>query len=260
LVAYKELVPDCYKKALKETLSKEVAKLLKSVSGKRARVVIEHILKHGHITTEDLEKTYNYNHPPRAARDVREAGIPLETFRVKSSDGRQIAAYKFGDLSQIKKEKLAGRSVLPKELKDTLYDINGGECAICYGEFEPRYLQVDHKIPYEVSGEPKKTRRNVKDYMLLCGSCNRAKSWSCEHCPNWLTEKLPKICSNCYWASPEDYTHIALREVRRTDILWDSNEIQVYEKLKEVARNKKYKIPNYIKKIITERLRKNMGK
>ena len=57
------------------------------------------------ITTEDLEKEYGYNHPPRAARDVRETGIPLETFSVKSSSGKSIAAYKFGDLNKVQTEK-----------------------------------------------------------------------------------------------------------------------------------------------------------
>ncbi|MCC7222318.1 MAG: hypothetical protein IT273_01230 [Chitinophagales bacterium] len=58
-------------------------------------------MEHGFITTRDLETKYGYSHPPRAARDVREAGIPLETFNVKSEEGKSIAAYKFGDLTQI---------------------------------------------------------------------------------------------------------------------------------------------------------------
>lgn len=51
-----------------------IRELLPSIRNKRARVVIEHILEHGYITTEQLEKDYGYNHPPRAARDVREVG------------------------------------------------------------------------------------------------------------------------------------------------------------------------------------------
>ena len=77
------------------------------------------------------EKKYGYNHPPRAARDVREAGIPLETFRVKSSDGRSIAAYKFGDLKKIKKDRLKGRILIPKKFKDELLKRNDNECNIC---------------------------------------------------------------------------------------------------------------------------------
>src|SRR3989304_721094 len=115
---------------------KTIKRLLKSVSSKRARIVIEHILEHGQITTEDLEKM-GYNHPPRAARDVREAGIPLETFRVQSSDRRSIAAYRFGDLSEIREERIQGRKTFPKKLKDDLYKISGGKCAICSGKFGP---------------------------------------------------------------------------------------------------------------------------
>ena len=65
------------------------------VTAHRAKVVIDHSIKHGYITTEDLKETYGYNHPPRAAGDVRDQGIPLETFKVKGSDGRSIGAYRW---------------------------------------------------------------------------------------------------------------------------------------------------------------------
>src|SRR3990172_7123007 len=155
---------------------KTIKRLLKSVSSKRARIVIEHILKHGQITTEDLEKM-GYSHPPRAARDVREAGIPLETFRVRSSDGRSIAAYRFGDLEQIRSDRIQGRTTFPRKLKNELYRLGGGKCAICSGRFEPRYLQIDHRVPYEVAGDAPNPEWDPVDYMLICGSCNRAKSW-----------------------------------------------------------------------------------
>jgi hypothetical protein len=78
----------------KQKIPKDFLALIERISNKRARIVIDHIMEHGFITTEDLEKKYGYNHPPRAARDVREAGIPLETYRIKSNDGmRNIAAY-----------------------------------------------------------------------------------------------------------------------------------------------------------------------
>ena len=75
-------------------LPAEFLELLESVEAKRPRTVIDHILEHGYITTEDLKERYGYNHPPRAARDVRELGIPLETFRTTAADGRSIAAYR----------------------------------------------------------------------------------------------------------------------------------------------------------------------
>jgi hypothetical protein len=242
---------------MKDTsLPEEIVRLLQSITNKRARVVINHILEHGFVTTEELEKQYGYNHPPRAARDVREAGIPLETFRVASSEGRHIAAYRFGDLTRIQKGKLAGRSVFSKKFKDDLYQQSDGKCGVCSGHFESRYLQIDHRIPYEVAGERRGPKRDSTDYMLLCGSCNRAKSWSCEHCPNWLVEKSSEICSTCYWGNPSEYTHIALKEVRRMDIHWDETEVQTYEKLKRMAEKKKTRIPVYVKKIITKHIEK----
>ena len=72
---------------MKNDYPKEFIDLIESITNKRPRIVIDHIIEHGFITTEDLEKTYGYSHPPRAARDVREAGIPLETFKIKSSSG-----------------------------------------------------------------------------------------------------------------------------------------------------------------------------
>lgn len=230
-----------------------IKQILKSIKNKRARIVIQHILEHGYITTEELEKVYGYSHPPRAARDVREAGIPLETYRVKSSDGRSIAAYRFGDLSKIRKDRLQGRKTFPKTLKSELYAASEGKCAICSGTFQARYLQIDHCIPYEIAGDEDSEWR-VDDFMLLCGSCNRAKSWSCEHCGNWQNEKLASVCLTCYWANPKDYMHIALREIRRLDIIWDENEAQTYERLKREAQANRLPLPDYVKKVLEKHL------
>ena len=242
----------------KSTKYKEIKRILGSISNKRARIVIEHILKHGFITTEQLEKQYGYNHPPRAARDVREAGIPLETFRVKDSEGRTIAAYRFGNVNNMQKGRLEGRQTFPKQFRDELYAQSGGKCSICNGIFEQRYLQVDHRVPYEVAGDIQ-GELNPKDFMLVCGSCNRAKSWSCEHCANWQDEKLSQVCLKCYWANPENYVHVALREVRRTDILWDENEVELYEKLKASAIQNQFPIPEYVKKVVEKHLGETKG-
>ena len=61
----------------------------KAVTAKRPRTVIAHILTYGYITTEELKEKYGYNHPPRAARDVREQGIPLETFQIGRASCRE---------------------------------------------------------------------------------------------------------------------------------------------------------------------------
>jgi len=174
-------------------IPQDILEILQAVTAKRAKTVIGHIIDHGHITTEELKEQYGYNHPPRAARDVREQGIPLETFNVKDSTGRAIGAYRFGNL--------------------------------------------DH-------------------YMLVCSSCNRAKSWSCEHCANWLTKHAPKICTECYWASPLEYKHIAMQDIRRLAMVWQDDEISQYDSIKEMAAIGDEDMPSFVKSLIRKQLKR----
>ena len=209
--------------------SKEILDKLNSITAKRPRTVIQHILKHGSITTEELEKLYGYKHPPRAIRDVREQGIPLKMYRVKSTDGRNIAAYCFGDLSKnvnnLSKEK--GRTILSKTLKSALIEKYGTKCFI-YSQFmDESLLQIDHRIPYEIGGEQ---GENIEHYMLLSPSANRAKSWTCEHCQNW-GNKYASFCIGCFWAYPESYTHVAGKEERRIILTFTGIEIEDYNNL-----------------------------
>ncbi|MDR2814208.1 MAG: HNH endonuclease [Prevotellaceae bacterium] len=226
-----------------------------SITNKRAKVVIGHILQYGFITTEDLENTYGYNHPPRAARDVREAGIPLETFKVKSKEGKSIAAYKFGDIDQLQINRIAGRAILPREFKKALFDSCNGKCDVCNGKFAERYLQIDHKIPYEVGGDIT-GKQDIADFMLLCASCNRAKSWSCEHCENWQNDKNTDLCLRCYWGNPLNYSHIALKEVRRFDLQWEGEEVKSYDAIKTVANSKNIAMPDFVKQLLENSMRR----
>ncbi len=235
---------------MKTKYPKDFLELIKSITNKRANIVINHIIENEFITTEDLEKTYGYSHPPRAARDVREAGIPLETFKVKSSTGKSIAAYKFGDLANLQKGKISGRKVFCKKFKKELFDANNGYCYICNGKFDTRYLQIDHRVPYEISGDGKNFQQNPNDYMLLCASCNRAKSWSCEHCDNWQSAKDIEICLKCYWGKPEKYDHIALEKIRRLEVIWQGKEVKFFEALKIEADKGKINLPDYVKGLL----------
>lgn len=221
-----------------------------AVTAKRPRTVIDHILKHGYITSEELKDQYGYNHPPRAARDVREQGIPLETFRVTGSDGRKIGAYRFGDPAKARYSRLSGRTAFAKKLKAALIELQGSRCAIYLEEFAPAELQIDHRVPYEVAGESGEDMGDPSNYMLLSGSANRAKSWSCEHCANWRDLRDPAICRRCYWAYPEDYDHVAMRQARRADILWTGDEVAIYDRLKKRTEELQKDIPAFIKEIV----------
>lgn len=235
-------------------LPKDFVKLCKKVTAKRPRTVIDHILKHGFITTQELKDKYGYNHPPRAARDVKENGIPLEMFRVEGADGRKIAAYRFGDPKKSRFGKLFGRTAFTKELKQALIDKWGRRCAIYLEPFDERQLQIDHRIPFEVAGDSAEAEWKAEDFMLLCGSANRAKSWSCEHCANWLEQKDSAICRSCYWAYPENYSHIAMRPARRLDIMWMGAEVAIYDRLKKKTEELQQDMPAYVKKVIERNL------
>jgi len=214
--------------------SKEFLDMLNAVEAKRPRTVIQHILAHGFITSQELKDLYGYNHPPRAVRDVREYGIPLITYRVKGTDGRKIAAYKFGDPNEIKNtlSKTSGRTVLSKALKQALVEKYGSKCFVYFEPMDESVLQVDHRIPYEISGE--QDELNIEMYMLLSPSANRAKSWTCEHCENW-SRKDPDFCIKCFWAYPEDYEHIAGKQQRIISIVFTGDEIEDYKKLIEIS-------------------------
>lgn len=228
---------------------------LQKVKGKRSRVVIEHLLEHGQITTEDLEIQYGYKHPPRAIRDVREQGIPIETFNVKNAEGKTIAAYRFGDPNQLIQGRIGGRRTFPKAFKQALDQHHANRCAICNIGYESRYLQVDHRIPYQVVGDVD-DERQIADYMPLCGSCNRAKSWSCEACTNWQVDKNPEVCKRCYWATPTDYDHIATRPIRRLDLVWSDDEAQIYDTLLADAQEANQSLAEYIKTLLKHYLNK----
>ena len=235
--------------------SKRFLNALRAVTGKRSRIVVEHILEHGHITTEELERDYGYKHPPRAVRDVREQGIPIETFNVTSSEGKSIAAYRFGDPSELREDLLHGRRVLPKSLKEHLIDECGARCAICSCELEERYFQIDHKVPYAIAGDPDLSDLDPAEFMLLCGSCNRAKSWSCEHCPNVTEAQEVGICQRCYWASPEEFDHVALEPIRRLDLVWTGKDVALFERLRAKAQAAGEAMPGYVRAVVDKHAR-----
>ncbi len=224
-------------------------KLLENVKAKRPKKVIGHILEYRQITTEALKGIYGYNHPPRAIRDVREQGIPVKTFRVTGSDGRKIAAYKFGDPSEVRATQLSGRTAFSSNLKDALIKKYGVRCNIYLEPFPVRELQIDHRVPFEIAGDNGELSDDLNEYMLLSAPANRAKSWRCENCPNWKRKELG-FCKTCYWAYPESYSHIAMRDIRRLDLLWAEEEIGEYETLIKGVNGVKEDAPEYVKNVL----------
>jgi hypothetical protein len=234
----------------KTPLPQEFLDKVNAVKNKRARVVIDHILQHGSISTQELKDRYGYNHPPRAAKDVRDEGIPLETFTIKGTDGRSIAAYRFGASATLLSGREGGRRSFSKRFKLALYQRDQGRCSLCNGKFAARELQIDHRVPYEIAGDVDEPEKHAEVFMLVCGSCNRAKSWSCEHCANWSV-KARLVCTHCYWANPLAYEHVATKNVRRTEITWEgTQELDLHEKLQQSAVAEQLSIQDYIKALL----------
>jgi hypothetical protein len=240
------------KKTPATSLGEAMIALCRSVEAKRARTVIDHILEHGIITNEELSELYGYDHPPRAIRDVRENGIPLITHSVTSpKTGRRMGAYTFDDISKIKAGRVGGRKAFSKQFKQDLIALYGSRDTITREYLDERYLQIDHRVPYEVAGDDTATL-DPSDYMLLDASSNRAKSWSCEHCENFLAKHVPTICKTCFWASPESYSHIAETPSRRVEVVWAGDEVADFDRLKKEAEAAGLELATYIKKDLSE--------
>lgn len=235
--------------------SQQFIEKCRTVTAKRPKTVIDHILAHGRITTDELKVIYGYNHPPRAARDVREQGVALKTIRVTGPDGRKIGAYVFDEAGAVAYSKRGGRTVLSQKLKTELIDRHGPRCFIYLEILENRDLQIDHRVPYEVVGDALGDQPDPANFMLLCGSANRAKSWSCEHCPNWTGAKSVEVCKTCYWAFPERYTHVATIPQRRIDLMWSGEEIADYEVVRKTAADSKQTLPRFVKDALRNALR-----
>ena len=155
--------------------------------------------------------------------------------------------------SDVRAAQLSGRTAFSSALKNTLVEKHGARCNIYLEPFPERELQIDHRIPFEIAGDAIDKAEDSGAYMLICPSANRAKSWSCENCENWTIKEVSN-CRSCYWAFPESYSHVAMREIRRLDILWVGEEVTEYDQLKETAGKVGEETPAYVKNVLRNHL------
>lgn len=220
----------------REDIDPRILALCDKVTAKRARALIDYLIEHGECSTEDLNDA-GYDHPPRVAGDVKEAGIPITMTRdrVSAKTGRKIGVYRFGDPSDIKAGRIDGRKAFSKAFKARLVERYGSREAFTQEVLEPRYLQIDHRVPYQVVGDAAFDEADPDAYMLIDASSQRAKSWSCENCSNAQKDRIKEVCLTCFWASPEGYTHVALEEVRRLYIEWRGDEVHAFDEARRLA-------------------------
>ena len=67
-------------------------------------------------------------------------------------------------------------------------------------------------------------------------------------------KKDKKVCLSCYWAYPDDYTHVGMKLIRRLDLIWDGDETEKYERLKKDALSNDSTLPSFVKQIILKHL------
>ncbi len=228
-----------------------VEELIARTTG-RSRVVVEHILENGYITTLDLSEL-GYEHPPRAAADVRDRGIPLETVS-RTIDGKRIGHYRFPDNMDQLDQTSIGRIAISKKFRKEVLEHYGEIDIFTRAATSSREIQIDHRIPYRISGDPRQPFE-VEDFMPVSAAMNRAKSWECEACPNW-EERVVEVCGSCYWAIPDrSYQHVATIPVRRLDITWQGeNEIVEFDHLLQMSQDEELDMAVLIKKMIVEGL------
>jgi len=226
-----------------DKLPEPLLRRIAQVTNRRARLVLDTIAQSGSITTEELQKR-GYNDPRRAAQDVRELGFPLISTRVKSASGKRMATYSLALTLEAGK---TGRLQLPKKERVAIIEAAGSKCRLCGATHD---LQVDHRVPYQVAGESLKGK--PKTYMVLCGACNRRKSWICEHCPNWLKLKHVQTCQSCYWADPEQHTHVAMEQIRRVDLVFGGEETQKFDEFRRRCKQRGKSVAQGVKEVVIE--------
>ena len=213
--------------------------------GKRPRVVLEHILNNGSVSTYELGQL-GYDQPPRAAQDLKEAGVKLKvSFGKHPETGNRMAIYSLSDeepQTGIKN----GRTAFPKQFRESLFSRFGNRCNICNTVYPTSLLQCDHRVSFILSGEVDELE--LDKFQPLCAPHQRAKSWECEHCPNRET-KDENICKTCFWAIPDgEYTHIATRLERKVTISFqNADELSLLQELISSAESKSICLEDEIK-------------
>lgn len=182
---------------LADRTSDEFFVALFQVASARACFVRDQILRNRSVTTSEIAK--EYNHPPRAAGDLSDAGIPLRTERTKDASGSSVVRYTFDPQSF--EEQRENRGTQPA--RETF--LPGRRCALCPSgvSLKWRLLQVDHRVPFSRVRNKAANLEGDAAFQALCPSHNAEKREACAKCKCSEDE-----CRSCYYAYPEKYTHI----------------------------------------------------
>lgn len=232
-----------------ELVSEDIMNYVGKVTKKRAKLVLETILARGFITTEQIREEIKQKHPPRAAQDVKDLGIPLRNYEFSMPDGTRNSYYTFDLDLPLDERRIGGRSALTKKLRAEMLAHYGRIHAFTGEPLPDSLLQVDHRVPFAVAGEVDALR--VADFMFLDPTYQRRKSTACEGCSNFKKKELT-VCQSCFWAYPNKYTHVAGDDLRRIDVTWQGHEVQIYNALVKAAAEKEQSPQSYLKDVCSK--------
>jgi hypothetical protein len=211
---------------------------IKLLKNRRARVVTEFKVKNSSVNTDDVQDT----------------GLPIVTSETKDENNKDILSYKFAEEGKISFLREQDRKHFSKDFKDHLIEKHGSICCICLIKEESGHLQIGQRIPYGVLDEIQYKKEKEKNYFLLCGSCNRSKSLSCDTCKNYKEIKDPNVCKSCYWASPEKYNHIAMKKEGRIELVFTEELMETYNKIKSASETAKTNICKFVIELLKKSL------
>lgn len=212
---------------------REMAERFLNKGSKRGKVLLNSILRNGSVTTEELEAA-GYRDAASAARDVRDAGIPLITGEARSSTGGRTGRYSLGSAGDIVEGRFNGRTIIPKTVRAKVLAHYGQVDWLTGAAMPATALTVDHRVPFRVLGDPEIPDWRLEELMPLDRSSQRSKSWACEACENYKLRQ-PETCRKCFWAFPENYEHIAMEPLRRTDVMWRGSDVALHDRMKARA-------------------------
>jgi len=217
--------------------------------GQRAKIVLNQILDHGDCSTEWLQEQ-GYDHAPRAAQDLKDAGVPLKSHKkdMNSKTGNRMSSYYLLDRNP--SEVKAGRKQPPKKFKKDLIKKYDQRDHFTGQETAGHELTMDHRTPYDVGGDP--DNFDVKDWMLLGASSQQRKKHACSNCENQKNIREPATCRRCYWAYPEDYDHVAMENLRRVDVEFRGKDVDKFDQLEKYAKRMGLSIEDAMRSLIFE--------
>lgn len=208
----------------------------------RGKKAVDALNEKGEVTKFDLiDKGVAASQTARAIRDLKDHGIPIVTKgRINTNRSKNpMVLYCYGKVADINSSWGIGRDNRNYRIKDELMEKYGNHCAFCGRRFNPSELQVDHRLPLKYFGDHSYSEDSLEDYLLVCARCNRLKNTAVDQCAKTCYKTGDwEVIKSCYWYNPFNYSHICMRPIRRQVLDFEGNEVNLYNDLMQIAKDK----------------------